>query len=265
MTTTNQPILALAVGNTRTRFGILRGPDVSDARSLPNSDVNAIAEQASALALSAAAGSAVIASVNAPIADQLESRLDLAEVYRLGRDLPIPLAHSLDDASTLGQDRALNALAAFAKVKQACAIIDAGTAITIDFIDGQGTFQGGIIAPGLSLMLNSLHHHTHALPKLEPANPDPARGPFGKDTRHAMLLGVRNAAIGLARHTIETFAEKYEAYPQIIATGGDAQTLFANDELIEHIVPDLQLLGIAEACRLALDHESDQNAADDAD
>lgn len=261
MTTNAQPILALAVGNTRTRFGILRGEEVSDARSLPNASLESLAAEASSLAAAAGAGSAVIASVNTPIADQLESRLDLPEIYRLGRDLPIPLSHSLDDASTLGQDRALNALAAYAKAKQACAVIDAGTAITIDFIDGEGTFHGGIIAPGLALMLASLHQHTHALPKLEPVNPDPARGPFGKDTRHAMLLGVRNAAIGLARHTIETFAEKYEAYPQIIATGGDAQALFASDELVEHIVPDLQLLGIAQACRLALEHEADDEPA----
>ena len=72
-----------------------------------------------------------------------------------------------------------------------------------------------------------------------------------------MLLGVRNAAVGLARHTIETFAEAYEAYPQIIATGGDAALLFDGDEVIEHVVPDLQLLGIADAVKILLAHAED--------
>jgi pantothenate kinase type III len=65
-----------------------------------------------------------------------------------------------------------------------------------------------------------------------------------------MVLGVRNAAIGLVRYTVETFALAYEAYPQIIATGGDALSLFADDEIVEHVVPDLQMVGIAEAFRL---------------
>jgi type III pantothenate kinase len=241
--------LALAVGNTRTRLARFRGAELVDPVSLPNTDQPAIIDRCSPRD----ADNAVIASVNHPVADAIEAHLARrgVNVLRIGRDLPIPIAHALDDASTTGQDRLLCALAAWSRAKQACVIVDAGTAITIDFVDGEGTFRGGVIAPGLAMMLAALHQQTSALPKLEVHIPDAARGPFGLDTRHAMQLGVVNAARGLVRHTVETYAERYGGYPQIVATGGDAPRLFENDDLIEHIVPDLQLLGIQHTLRAA--------------
>jgi len=258
-------VLAVAVGNTRTRVGLFRGKDLADPVSLPNDAIEPLV----AAVLRALEGShatpVVIATVNAPFADKLEVRLEEAvgdEVYRIGRDLRIPLTHTLDDAATVGQDRLLCALGAFKRAGQACVVIDAGTAVTVDFVDGEGVFHGGVIAPGVRMMLASLHERTAALPSLEPEAPDPARGPFGKDTRHAMLLGVRGAVQGLVHLMIDRYAEHYEAYPQIIATGGDAATLFEGDDLIEHIVPDLQLVGILETCLAELTGDDD---ADDPD
>jgi pantothenate kinase type III len=59
---------------------------------------------------------------------------------------------------------------------------------------------------------------------------------------------------GMVRYLAEQFAEFYDGYPQIVATGGDAGIL-ENDGLVEHFVPDLQLLGIATAFRRAMDGE----------
>ena len=72
-----------------------------------------------------------------------------------------------------------------------------------------------------------------------------------------MLLGVQSAVHGLVRMLSERYAEYYEAYPQIIATGGDARVLFENDDLIEHIVPDLTLLGFEASCRIELEKSDD--------
>jgi pantothenate kinase type III len=118
------------------------------------------------------------------------------------------------------------------------------------------------------MMLDALHEKTAQLPKLEfkggPAVPaGPGAGdsqdtaltavpPFGKNTREAMLLGVTSSIRGLVQHTVERYADFFGAYPQVVATGGDAPALFG-DELsqgtIESIVPDLQLIGILEVCR----------------
>ncbi len=244
-------LLAIAVGNTRTRLGLFNGEDLSSPLSLPSGDAVAIAEHASTLTGGDQTVPVIISTVNRSasiaIAQALEARGYGA--LEINHDVPIPMNHGLDDASTVGQDRLLCALAAFRKTKQACIVIDAGTAITVDFVDGAGTFQGGAILPGLALLLTSLHEHTAALPQVDAIAYDPARGVFGKDTAHAMILGARAAAIGAARYLIDQYANAYEAYPQIIATGGDAVSLFENDDLVEHIVPDLQLIGILEASK----------------
>jgi type III pantothenate kinase len=253
------PLLAVAVGNTRTRLGLVEKGEVAESASVPSTDVDAILASARALCEGAHEVTPVIASVNEPVADRLETRLGealSAEVYRIGRDIHVPMRHTLEDPSTLGHDRVLCALGAYAKAQQACVVIDAGTAITVDFVDGEGVFHGGVIAPGLRMMLKALHEQTSALPLVELSQPDPARGPFGRDTRHAMLLGVRAAAIGVVHLLIDRYAEFYKAYPQIVATGGDALSLFEGDPIVEHVVPDLQLLGIATACRIALQEDS---------
>lgn len=248
-------LLAIAVGNSRTRFGLFQGKDLNDPRSMENTDVDALAIAAKEACKAAKGVILAIASVNNPIADALENKLAKMvgeHVYRFGRDLEIPIVNTLEDDSTVGQDRLLCALGASARAEQACVVVDAGTAITVDFVDGEGVFQGGVIAPGLRMMLRALHQSTAALPNLDLVPPAKDRGPFGKHTREAMTLGVLNAARGLVRETVERFAEAYEAYPQIIATGGDAPLLFEDSDLVENIVPDLQLVGIAEACAISL-------------
>ncbi len=252
-------ILAVAVGNTRTRFGIFHGRELADSGVEPNDTPEAIVGGITRMAESAPGAAVAMASVNPPMAEKLTALLDNAglRVLRIGRDIPITLRHTLDDDSTVGQDRLLNALGAYARAQQACVVIDVGTAVTVDFVDGEGIFHGGVIAPGVRMMLRALHEQTASLPSIEFVSPDMARGPFGKDTKHAMILGVQNMVQGLARIMIERYAEHYEAYPQVVATGGDAGPILSSDPTIEHIVPDLQLIGLAEACLAALESEDD--------
>ncbi|MCC6950918.1 MAG: type III pantothenate kinase [Phycisphaerales bacterium] len=269
-------LIAVAVNNSRTRVGRFLKGDLIDPASFPCNDP-AAAAGAILGALAASPGlPVVLASVNPPARDALASAVRKSGVTPLhaGADVPLPFVHTLRDASTVGQDRILCALGAFVRAEQACIIVDAGTAITVDFVDGEGVFHGGCIAPGLGMMLAALHARTAQLPAVRFEPPDPALGPFGRDTQHAMLLGVLAAARGAVRETIERYAEFYGAFPQIIATGGDAALLFENHDLVEHIVPDLQLIGILEACKLAwgaddsdesLDHEESAVSDDDRD
>lgn len=257
-------ILTVAVGNTRARWGLFRSGKMDGPGQVgPCSDPEAIVAGLSELAQRGDDPAAVIASVNNSVADQIENVMleggwAKSRLFRINRDMPIELAHTLEDPSTVGQDRFLNAIGGYAQAQQACVVIDAGTAVTVDFVDGNGTFHGGAIAPGARMMLDALHEHTAALPHVEFAKFDPAKGPFGVDTPHAMLVGVYASIRGMVRHLAEQYAVYYEAYPQIIATGGDAAALFDGDDLVEHIVPDLQLIGIERACSRALAQQSDE-------
>ena len=146
----------------------------------------------------------------------------------------------------MARDRLLNAAAAFDVLKQACVVVDAGTALTVDFVDGAGTFHGGAISPGGQLMLDSLHQRTALLPEVKFAKPDEA---VGHNTTEAMLAGAFHGLRGTVRELVELFAEHAGTFPMVIATGGDAPLLFADYPLIDRVVPDLTLMGLAVALR----------------
>jgi len=251
-------LLAVNVGNTRVGAAVYCSDEQLGAGDAPSTDVKSAADMIVELAHElndSPHGAVVVASVNEPAAESLcaalDDRLSLA-VYRVGVDLPIQLTHTLGDDHTTGVDRFLNAVAAFDTVHQACVVVDAGTAVTVDFIDGEGTFHGGAIAPGARMQLAALHEQTANLPIVDLAWPDDAE-PFARTTAQAMLAGVCVGIQGMTRALVERYAEAYGAYPTIIATGGDAELLFKNDDLIERIVPDLTLRGIAVSAQKALD------------
>jgi type III pantothenate kinase len=269
-------LLAINVGNTRTSFAVFRDWKRESGAVMPNADFDALSGAIRDAAASLEAddsdseGAIVIASVNDSIADRLEGALRGTgpQPYRVGRDIEIPMLHALDasGAKTVGQDRLLSALAAFKAVQQACVVIDAGTAVTVDFVDGEGVFQGGAIAPGAGLMLRALREHTAALPEVPLTKPGSAMSetadPFGRNTAEAMLNGAYYGVRGMVRALVERYAEAYQAYPRIIATGGDAELLFEGDDLVERIVPDLTLWGIAATCRAALTDDEDALGSD---
>lgn len=249
-------IVAISVGNTNTTFAACIGGDPFEPQSLPNADIPSIARAIATLAESQDTDTALLATVNRAVSEPLRRELVLLdiELLQINRDIAIPLKHTLDDAAiaSTGQDRLLAAAAAFRIAGQACVVVDAGTAVTVDFVDGKGTFHGGAIAPGLRMSLQALHEHTDALPQVAFAAPDPAI-PYARNTTEAMLHGVYYGIRGLVRQLAERYAVAYEAYPVIIATGGDAQTLFESEELIERIIPNLVLQGIAQAYAAALE------------
>lgn len=249
-------LLAISVGNTRTQLGLFHGGDLEEHHHVLSSDTTEIVALARKLfeQIRGAENSAVyLASVNDPVAEPLTDTISAAlgqPVERMDVDVKIPIGRQTDREALTGEDRLLNAAAAFDRCKQACIVIDAGTAMTVDFIDGAGTFHGGAILPGAAMMLRALHEQTAALPLVTFAAPVE---PVGHDTAEAIRSGVFHALRGAARELAEKYAEVYQGYPRIIATGGDAKMLFEGYDLVEAIIPELTLLGLAAAHRHALE------------
>ena len=249
-------LLAINVGNTRTQIGVYRDGELGEQRWLTHDE----AQQAGAVAgelfepIRGTEHAAVyLASVNDPVARLVQTAVSdtLSErIWRIEQDVNAPIGRQLDREAIVGEDRLLNAAAAYDRTQQAVAVVDVGTAVTVDFVDGVGTFQGGAIFPGTRLMLEALHKHTAALPHVEFALPTE---PIGRNTVEAMRSGVFHGIRGAVREIVEKYAEVYQGYPRIVATGGDAELLFKNYELIEAIVPDLTLLGMAVAHRRAME------------
>ena len=251
-------LLAVSVGNTRTRLGAFVAGQLVETATFENRQESQIAQAMDHAFAPLANHEApvLMSSVNPSAARLVEASIAKhlqRTVKRVERDLPIPIGRKLDPEAIVGEDRLLNAAAAFDVLKQACVIVDAGTAITVDIVDGQGTFHGGAIAPGAQLQLDSLHSRTAQLPEVEFDRPDE---PVGHNTSQAMRCGVFFGLRGLVRELVEAYAEQIGAYPLIVATGGDSPLLFRDYELIDRVVPDLTLTGLAVTWRTAVEQES---------
>lgn len=249
-------LIAINVGNTRTQLGAFAEGKVVEQTHVSNDDLGELSAIARRMYESASGGGedvvVYLASVNDTVSTQVERIVGEAldqKIWRMEADVNIPIGRKLDGGAFVGEDRLLAAAAAYDKFKQAAIVVDAGTAVTVDFVDGEGTFHGGAILPGMRMMLQSLHEHTAQLPGVEPDKP---AEPIGHNTAQAMLSGAFHGVRGAVRELAEKYAEIYMAYPKIIATGGDAELLFDGYDLVEAIIPELTLSGMAVAHRHAM-------------
>ncbi len=118
----------------------------------------------------------------------------------------------------IGIDRLLNAAGAKKLFKNSCLIIDAGSAITIDFICKNGNFEGGVIFPGQRLIVESLK----TLALLKKAKPTKSKSILGNDTSKAIGSGVTYGLSFLIKGYINAIKEK-DKNVQVIFTGGDGK------------------------------------------
>lgn len=245
-------LLAVNVGNTRVAFGIFQdGRLASSERHKLSSDESKLVEAAQLWGEMAADSEApaIIASVNPPIGSLIGGILaeDVGmKVLVVGIDIPPPIGTDLPAPQQVGIDRLLNAAAAYERVHGPVAVVDAGTAITIDCVSEKGIFLGGAILPGLGMSAKMLHEKTALLPEVEIVKPDWV---YGKDTRQAILGGIYYGAAGAIREIVERYATELGIWPVTIATGGDGELLRTECDFIQALVPDLTLMGIELAYR----------------
>lgn len=249
-------LLAVSVGNTRTRVGSFVDDkllEVSTFRNDRQEKIGSAIDTAYAPLRDRDDATILLSTVDPERGDLVEQairkQLD-RDIYRVERDMPIPVGRQLDREALVGEDRLLNAAAAYDKHKQSCVIVDAGTAMTIDLVDGAGTFHGGAITPGAQLMLDALGQRAAQLPEIELRKPEEV---IGHNTAEAMLTGVFYGMRGMVRELVEQFATHVGQFPLVIATGGDAQVLFRDCDIVERVVPDLTLWGLAVTLRTAIE------------
>lgn len=132
---------------------------------------------------------------------------------------PVPIKNAYKSPQSLGKDRLAAAVgAAFIKPNSNILVVDAGTAITYDFVDAAGVYHGGNIAPGLNMRLKALNEFTINLPLVELVDSDEL---LGFDTNSAILLGVLK---GIEFEINGYFKALNFKYPElsIFLTGGNS-------------------------------------------
>jgi len=195
-----------------------------------------------------------IASVNRPAAGRLidwlrEHRPGDRVVLLSAGDLPLEVRLARPDM--VGIDRLIDAVAVnrLRAAGRAAAIVDVGSAITVDLLSADGAFLGGSILPGLQMSARAMHEFTDLLPLIhfaELAAPPPA---LGVDTASAMRSGLFWGAVGAIRQLIEQYRQTatendYNGL-QIFLTGGAAPVVAELLGSHARYVPHLTLAGIA--------------------
>lgn len=155
------------------------------------------------------------------------------------------ITNSYRQPRTMGVDRWVAMIGAFAEFGAACVIVDAGTAVTIDALDEDGVHLGGQILPGVTLMADALSSSTSNIPSVARAakGTGDAMNMFASSTADAVREGALNAVVGAIERSIRLL--RSNAYdPVVILTGGDgSRILGAVDAAVEHR-PNLVLQGL---------------------
>ena len=182
----------------------------------------------------------------------------------LSPELPLPFTSLYETPATLGQDRiaavagslALSTssapAAAPAEQLPARLIVDAGTCITLDLIDGKSTYHGGNISPGIRMRLQAMHAFTARLPFVEQGD---LFNEVGRSTEQALLHGGQLGAV----YEVEgLFLRLRKTYPdlELILTGGDAELLAGLLSVPHVIYPNLVLRGLNQILSYYVQHQS---------
>jgi type III pantothenate kinase len=244
-------VLACDIGNSRIALGCVVDEKASAVQRLGGDGFAGLADALREIREQSPTPGPIVASSVAP--DGLAALESAAaalgeEVLLIGRDLPLPMEADVPEPHRIGTDRLCSAAMAFHRLEQACVVADLGTAITVDCVNDDGVFLGGAILPGLRTGAAALARETAFLPAVELTRPDWV---FGKDTRQAIVGGLVYGARGALRELTEAYATELGKWPPLILTGGDAQLVGGDYDIVHAVVPDLSLLGIALAYRLA--------------
>lgn len=132
----------------------------------------------------------------------------------------LPIANTYADDTTLGPDRPLAAYAAFAELRSAAVVVDAGTALTVDLVDDDGVFLGGAIAPGMQTIACALGDAGAMLHDTPARNLDFP----GESTTDCLALGSFATFAGALQELVHRAKRKIPS-AKVVVTGGDAKVV----------------------------------------
>ncbi len=230
----NSFYLCLDQGNSYTKAGIFNKEELIAKETFRQFGRNEIEMLFSKYKITACIFSTV-ALRNESVISELKNRSPF--FIEFTHETSIPVDNQYASPQTLGKDRLAGVIgASFIKPGTDLLVIDAGSAVTYDFIDANGIYWGGNISPGIDMRLRALNEYTGSLP-LVSAKEDSML--LGNDTESAILAGVLYGIV----FEIDGYIEKLKLeYPQLSTylTGGSTfyfvnklkSAIFASENLV---------------------------------
>ena len=207
--------LVIDIGNTVAKLAVFDGDEVIEVLRGSNHSLDCLSMLCSKYPIEKSIIASVITLSNT-IKKQL-AKLNIP-VLELTYQTPIPIKNLYKTPQTLGMDR----LAAVVGANYVCPeknilVVDAGTALTYEFIDAQGQYWGGNISPGIYTRFKALNACCEKLPLIERNGDVPD---YGYNTETAIRSGIIK---GIEFEIMGYITLMQKKYPDLLVflTGGD--------------------------------------------
>lgn len=159
--------------------------------------------------------------------------------------LDLGLRIDVPNPREVGADRLADSVAAHAAYKGDVIVVDFGTATTFDVVGADGSYRGGVIAPGINLSMSALYAAAAKLPHVAIQPPHADGRAIGTNTVDAMQSGVFWGYIGLIEGLIARIKAEIGQPVTVVATGGLAPLFERHTKAIDHVDGDLTITGLA--------------------
>ncbi len=209
--------LIIDIGNTYTKLALFEGERLIEVHR----EKSALQEALTRITRNYQISKGIVATVVEPDHPFMQSIRALPfPIITLDKDTPLPIRIGYSTPSTLGTDRTAGVVGACAEHPgKDILVIDAGTAITYDFLSAEGVFTGGNIAPGKQMRFKALQHFTQLLPLVDEEGDAPVTG-------YDTFTAIRGGVLRGIEYEIKGYIDAYRKnYPELLVflTGGDAK------------------------------------------
>jgi type III pantothenate kinase len=141
----------------------------------------------------------------------------------------------------VGADRVANAVAAHRLYGGPACVVDFGTATIFDAVSAEGDYLGGAIAPGIVIAMEALFGRTARLPRVDLTRPPKA---IGSNNVQAIQSGILFGYVGLVEGMVARFRQELGPDTKVIATGGLAEIIAQETDVIQFVDPWITLKGL---------------------
>ncbi len=245
-------LIAFDIGNTNIVVGCFKGKDLVLELRLKTDLGRTIDESAASLfplfdrklgagwKFSAAIVSSVVPPLTPDLLRLIKDNLALDPMV-VGPGIKTGIPIKISDPASVGSDRVVNAVAVKELFGTPAVVVDFGTATSFDFVGQEGAYEGGIIAPGIKIALDSLVKNTARLPHIELSFP---KSVVGKSTVAAMQSGCILGYVCMVDGLIDKISQENGPLKHVVATGGIGKLISEHSARINRYEPHLTLMGL---------------------